>query len=211
VALLLLLAATPGMRAGEVIDRIVATVDHHAILLSEWDEAVRFECLLNGRALESVTPEDRRKVLDRLIDQGLLEQQMHITSSFVPVPESEVTKHIQAIRAQVPAWKSDEGWQAALDAYGLTPQDVTDHVTAQLNVLRFFDERFRPNIRIDRKAIENYYLEQFVPQLHRAGAPEIPLREVAPKIEELLVQKRIDELETAWLRNLRLQVEVQVR
>ena len=34
----------------EVIDRIVATVNGHIILQSDWDDALRYEALLNGRA-----------------------------------------------------------------------------------------------------------------------------------------------------------------
>jgi hypothetical protein len=56
-ALLLLPSARAGeviateVRPAEVIDRIVATVNGHIILQSDWDEALCYEALLNGRPL----------------------------------------------------------------------------------------------------------------------------------------------------------------
>src|SRR5256885_2564403 len=75
VALLLCAVALPAAWAGEVIDRIVATVNGHIILQSDWDEALCYEALLSGRAISFFTDEDRRAVLDRLIDQELLGEQ----------------------------------------------------------------------------------------------------------------------------------------
>ena len=57
------------MLAGEVVERIVAVVGSSPILLSEWNEQVRFEGLLNGRDPQSVTADDRKTALDRLMDQ----------------------------------------------------------------------------------------------------------------------------------------------
>lgn len=52
VALMLLLSAfARPAAAGEVIDRIVATVNGHIILQSDWDQGLRYEALLSGRPL----------------------------------------------------------------------------------------------------------------------------------------------------------------
>ena len=53
VALLLCAVALPAAWAGEVIDRIVATVNGHIILQSDWDEALCYEALLSGRAIRT--------------------------------------------------------------------------------------------------------------------------------------------------------------
>ena len=71
-AFIVLLLCTAHLRAGQIIDRIVATVNGHIILQSDWDDAVRCEALMNGHALPQITPKDRKDVLDRLIDQELL-------------------------------------------------------------------------------------------------------------------------------------------
>ena len=56
----------------ETIDRVVAVVNAHTILLSDWDTAVRLEALLNHKPLESVTATSRRAAFERMIDQELL-------------------------------------------------------------------------------------------------------------------------------------------
>jgi hypothetical protein len=63
-------------RAGDVLDRIVATVNNHIILQSEWQDAVRYEAFVSGRALDQVSSADRKTALDHLIDQELLREQM---------------------------------------------------------------------------------------------------------------------------------------
>src|ERR1700746_3562198 len=94
VALMLLLSAlVRPAAAGEVIDRIVATVNGHIILQSDWDEGLRYESFLSGRPLSLFTDEDRRAVLDRLIDQELLAEQMK-SASFQHATEGEAASQI---------------------------------------------------------------------------------------------------------------------
>ena len=69
-------ALDPAANAGQVIDRIVATVNGHIILQSDWNDALRYEALLSARTVDQFSDEDRRAVLDRLIDQELLAEQM---------------------------------------------------------------------------------------------------------------------------------------
>ncbi len=44
----LFLLYTLSLRAGEVLDRIVASVNGHVILQSDWDEELRYESLMSG-------------------------------------------------------------------------------------------------------------------------------------------------------------------
>ncbi len=208
--MVLILARAALCSATELIDRIVATVNRHPILQSEWEEALEFECLSNGRSLAAVTPEDRKQTLERLIDQELVAEQMR-ASSFVPATDEEIAARVRELREAVPAWKTDDGWRAALDAYGLTDDDVLERTAVQVNVLRYLDLRFRREIHITPRAIENYYREQLLPQLQRTGAAEPPLQQVTAKIEQLLVEQRLNELQSQWVRTLRLQADIQVR
>lgn len=82
VALLLVASGFPAS-AGDIIDRIVATVNRSIILQSDWEDAVRYEAFIGGRPLDHVTNEDRKAALDRLIDQELLREQVHLSD---PVP-----------------------------------------------------------------------------------------------------------------------------
>jgi peptidyl-prolyl cis-trans isomerase SurA len=210
LAVMVVLAASGLCSAAEVIDRIVATVNRHAILQSEWDEAVGVECLLNGHPLNEVTLGDRRQTLERLIDQELIAEQMR-ASSFVPAAAEEIVSRVRELRQTVPAWKTDDSWRAALASYGLTEEDVEERTALQVNVSRYLDLRFRPEIHIDRRAMENYYREHLLPQLRGAGWPEMPFERVAPKIEQLLIEQRLNELQDLWLRALRMQGDIRVR
>ena len=210
LAVTLALAGSGLCSRAEVIDRIVATVNRRAILESEWGEAVGFECLVNGRPLKDVTPDDRRQTLERLIDQELIAEQMR-ASSFVPATPEEIAGRVRELRQTVPAWKTDDGWRVALAGYGLTEEDVEERLAVQVNLSRYLDLRFRREIHIDARAIQNYYREQLLPQLRRAGAPEPPLEQVSAMIEQVLAERRLNELQDQWVRALRLQGDIQVR
>ncbi len=208
--LALVMALVAASAAGaEVIERIVAKVNSHPILSSELDEALRYQCLLDGKPLDGLSGDDRKQALDRLVDRALIEQQMN-GATYPRVTPEEVAKRLAEIRAQLPDGGSDEAWRAALLRYRLSDEDVAEQLSTQLDVLRFVELKFRPNIQVDRRAIQDYYLQHLIPELHKRGAREVPLNEVSDQIRELLVQQRIDELLSAWLVTLRAQAEVEL-
>jgi len=211
---LLALFSVPRLSAGEVVDRIIATVNGVAILESEWDETVRFECFLEQKPLASVTPADLKASLERLIDQTLIQQQMQ-ASKFVALSPQEARQRVNEIHQQARrnflAQSPPMDWLQALANYSLTEQEFERRATLQVETLRFVDLRFRPGIRIDNRKVETYYREKLLPEMQRNGAKETPLAEISPKIQELLVQQTMDEMLTAWLRDLRAQSEVVLR
>jgi len=194
----------------EVLERIVATVNRHAILQSEWDEAVAFECLMNDRPLQEMTGADRTQTLDRLIDQELIAEQMS-GSSFVPATADQIGARVRELRQAVPAWKTDDGWRAALAKCGLTEEDAEERTAVQLNLSRYLDLRFRPQIHIERRTIEEYYQQKLLPEMRASGWPDKPFDQVAPKIEQLLTEQRMSELQDDWVRSLRLQAHIRLR
>lgn len=202
------LSITPA-HAGDVIDRIVATVNGHIILQSDWDEALCYEALLSGRALSFFTEEDRRAVLDRLIDQELLDEQMK-SASFQHASETEAAAEIGEARKQYPDAATDEGWIARLTRYGLTEKALTTHVEQQIDLMRLVDAHLRPAVQIDSKSIEAYYRDKFVPQLKQSGVADVPLADVSAKIRELLTQERVSELMVSWLQSLRSESKVSI-
>ena len=209
LACLLGILQLPAARAGQVIDRIVATVNGHIILQSDWDEALRYEALLNGRMLTEVTDDDRRAVLDRLIDHELLAEQMK-SSSFEHASEAEAATRIADARKQYAEGTTDEGWRLVLGRYGLTEKDLVAHVQEQIDLMRLVDAHLRPSVQVDSKTVEAYYREKFVPQLKESGAGEVPLAEVSAKIRELLTEEKVNELMVSWLQSLRSESKVSV-
>jgi peptidyl-prolyl cis-trans isomerase SurA len=206
-ALLLGTSSLPAARAGEVIDRIVATVNGHIILQSDWNDALRYEALLSGRAVSLFSDEDRRTVLDRLIDQELLAEQMK-SASFQHASESDAAAQVAEARKLYPEASTDEGWQQILDRFGLTEQALISHVQQQIDLMRLVDAHLRPAVQIDSQNIEAYYREKFVPQLKQSGAGDVPLADVSAKIRELLTEQKVSELMVSWLQSLRSESKV---
>jgi peptidyl-prolyl cis-trans isomerase SurA len=203
---LTMLAWLPGARA-EVIDRIVATVNGHIILQSDWDEALGYEALLNGRGPGQFSDDERRAVLDRLIDQELLGEQMK-SSFFQHATEAEAAARVADARKQYPEAATGAGWQTVLERFRLTERDLVAHVQQQIDLMRLVDARLRPAVQIDSKTIEAYYREKFVPQLKQSGAGEVSLADVSGKIRELLTQEKVSELLLSWLQTLRSEGKV---
>ncbi len=201
VLILLLAGMASGLFAADVIDRIVATVNGHVILQSDWDDAVRFEALVDDRPLPQITDQDRSRALDRLIDQELLREQAQGVESPQPPPE-EVKQRLQEIKSQYAA-SSPGGWYAALARYGFDEKQLEGRVAHDIAVLHQVEARLRPTVQIDPDSIESYYRDKLLPQLRHAGGYEVPLAQVAGKIREILTQEKINQLFSNWLQSLR--------
>jgi len=209
ISVLLGTFAAPSARAGDVIDRIVATVNGHIILQSDWDEALCYEALLNGRPFGQFTDDERKAVLDRLIDQELLAEQMK-SAFFQHASESEAAVRVADARKQYPEAATANGWNAVLSKFQLTEKDLVAHVKQQIDLMRLVDAHLRPAVQIDSKTIEEYYRLKFVPQLKESGATEVALADVSGKIRELLTDEKVNELMVSWLQSLRSESKVSV-
>jgi hypothetical protein len=205
LAIVLLVAAAC---CAEVVDRMVAVVNRQVILQSQLEQAARVEFLLQGRGLDQLNPAEMQAVLDRMIDQALLEQQIVNTLQLDP-NQQEIASRIHEVRAQIPGAAQDREWQSMLATYGVTPEDVEKQIVAQLRILRFIDLRFRSLAHVDRASISNYYTDKLLPELRKQGAPEPSLAQVSDKIEKILTEQRIDELLNSWLQTLRSQTHIE--
>jgi peptidyl-prolyl cis-trans isomerase SurA len=196
-----------------VLDRVVAVVNNQAILASDVDEEVRLSVLDPGRAgLGMLT---RQRALEQLISRALIQQQVRQEDALTIEPsQAEVDARLVEIRKQVPACvhlncASEEGWKAFLAARGLTSERVQTYLRRRIQLLRFIEERFRLGISIAPDEIETYYRETLLPQ-YAAGEAIPPLEEVAPRIQEILLQRQVNVLFGDWLKNLRKQGDVEV-
>jgi hypothetical protein len=207
------LARTPQSGASVVLDRVVAVVNNHAILNSDLDEEIRLSVLDPGRGGLAVLT--RKTALEQLIARALIQQQIREEDMQAADPSrAEVDARLAEIRKQLPACvrancASDAGWNAFLTAHGLTPERVEAYLRYRVEILRFIEQRFRQDIRIPPKEIETYYRETLLPQ-YAAGEAVPPLDAVAPRIEEILLQRQVSALFDDWLTNLRKEGEIEV-
>ena len=207
ISIVLLLACSLMTHAGEVLDRTVAMVNGRVILLSDWNDELHIESLMQDRKISEMNADDKKSVLDHLIDQELLREQMR-TAESKPVAPEKVARQLGAVKEGVLRAHVGQKWEAILSQYGLSEKLVSDHVAAELQALEFIGARFRPSVQVMPAEIEEYYKNELVPKL--PPSDPVNLSEVAPKIREILVQKKIDQMLATWLQGLRSQAQIRI-
>jgi peptidyl-prolyl cis-trans isomerase SurA len=205
-AFLLAWLALP-LHGTDVVDRIVANVNGHILLQSDWEEEISFEAFLNNQALNLSTPDQRKAALDRLIDQELLREQVRATES---APRDLVAARVADVRKQFPEAKEEEGWQGVLDRYGLTASALEKRLSDDIELMRMVESKLRPSIQIDSRAVETYYHNEFLPKLQKTGAKDVALPEVFGRIKALLAEQKMNELISSWLVSLRSESRIEI-
>jgi hypothetical protein len=200
VALALGMALAPSSVGGEIVDRVVTSVNGHVVLQSDWEQELAIEAFSNARDPYSFTSAERNAALDRLIDQQLLREQVRPSES---APAGQVAARVAELRKLHPECATDEGWRATLQRYGLTQSSLEKRVGDQIQLMKLVEDRLQPSIQIDQRAVENYYHDQLLPDMKRAGSPPAPLTEVFGQIKDLLAERKMNELLAVWLANLR--------
>ena len=186
--------------AGQVVDRVVANVNGHVILQSDWEQEVAFEAFSNARATDSFTTDERKAALDRLIDQELLREQVRPSQ---PAPANQVASRIAEVRQLYKDCITEASWQANLQRYGLTQAALEKRLSDEIQLMKLVEDRLRPSIQIDQQAVETYYQDRLLPEMKKASNRTTPLTEVFGRIKDLLAEKKMNELITGWLANLR--------
>jgi len=206
-------AQAPQASSRVVLDRVVAVVNKHAILASDLEDEIRLSVLdPNGVGQGQLT---RQRALEQLISRTLIEQQ--IRQEDIPAIEplqAEVNARLVELRKQLPACvhldcASDAGWKAFLASHDLTEERVESYFRYRLEILSFIEQRFRQGIQISQEQIDSYYHDTLVPQ-YAPGEAVPPLDQVAPRIQEILLEQQVNVLFDNWLKNLRQQGDVEV-
>lgn len=185
---------------GPIVDRVVANVNGHVVLQSDWEEEVSFEAFEDGKDPSTFTDAERKAALDRLIDQELLREQVRPSQ---PAPSEQVAERMAEVRKLHPNAATDEGWRVALQHCGLTQKSLETRLSDQIQLMRLVEDRLRPSIHIDQQAVESYYRDQLVPELQKAGTQAKPLTEMYGRIKTLLAERKLNELLNGWLASLR--------
>jgi peptidyl-prolyl cis-trans isomerase SurA len=196
-----------------VLDRVVAVVNNQAILASDIDEEIRLSVLDPGRGGLGVLT--RTRALDQLIGRAIIQQQIRQADAEAAEPsQDEVDARLMELRKELPACvrencATDAGWNAFLFTHGLTPKRVEAHLRHRVEILRFIEQRFRQGISIPPEDIATYYHNTLLPQ-YAKGETVPPLDLVSQRIQEILLQQRVNALFDDWLSNLRKQGDIEV-
>jgi len=199
--------------AAVVVDRVVAVVNQRVILASDLDDEIRLSVLDPNLVGEG--PLTRQRALEQIISRSLIEQQIRQEDEEAAEPaQSEVDARLVELRKELPACvhqncATDAGWSAMLAANNLTTERVKAYARYRLEILRFIEQRFRPGIRISQQEIGDYYNKTLRPQY--TPGDQIPsLEQVAPRIQEILLEQKVNVLFDNWLTNLRQQGDVEI-
>ena len=193
-------------RAGDVLDRVVVTVNGNAVLQSDWDAEIRYEALMAGRPLSNLDPKARNAALTRIIDQELVREQSHGVA-IKPVTTSELDGQMNALRSQYEHDHAGLSWSSAVTMYGFSEAELRERVETELTQLRIVDEKLRPSVEVDASEIEAYYNDKIAPQ--NSAGRTATFAEVKDKIRELLMQQKINQALDSWLESLRAQANIQ--
>lgn len=195
------------------LDRVIAVVNRQVILQSDLEDEMQLSVL--DPSSGGTVKDTKQQALERLISRTLIQQQ--IQQENIPTTDptpAEISARLKEIRTQLPACvradcASDNGWDAFLAHHELSPARVEKYLRNRLEILSFIELRFRQGVRITPEEVEAYYRETLLPQ-YPSGQTPPPLQQVSARIEEILLQQRVNALFDSWLSNLRSQGQIQV-
>ncbi len=186
--------------AQEVLDRIVARVDNDIILLSDVRELARYQNFVDEKT------ESDTQILDRLIDQWIVRSEAK--AALFPQPSDEdVQKSLARLKR---LFSSPEEYEERKRQAGLTDEDITRMQRSQLYLSNYLDSRFRASIQVDEKDIEDFYKTRVIPRAQARGQAPPTLDAARGYIQEVLVQRAIDEQSNRWLKESRARVRVEL-
>jgi peptidyl-prolyl cis-trans isomerase SurA len=195
-----------------VLDRVVAVVNNQPILWSDIASEIRFAVLDPDEVNGTLTPQ---RALQELISRALIQQQIGQEDATAAQPSlDEVQARMAELRKELPGCvrvncATEAGWQQFQKTSGLTAEQIENYLRLRLEILRFIEMRFRQGIRISPEETEAYYRDKLLPQ-YAQGAQAPPLSAVSSRIEEILLEQKVNVMFDNWLDNLRKQGNVEV-
>src|SRR5271165_219956 len=199
----LLLTIAAVCLSGEIIDRIVVTVDKKVITEGQLDEELRVTALLNHQPIER-DREQRKAAVDRLIEQNLVRKEMELSRYPLPTPQ-DVSAYYEEIAKQ---YGRPAEMEQALARYSLTTDVLLEHLSLQLMTLRFLAYRFQPEVDVSNKEIDEAYQKQAADwkKTHKGNPPS--LEESSEAIRKSIADERADAAFYTWLEESRKQAQI---
>jgi len=179
--------------AQKVMDRIVARVEEEIILQSDVEQLARYQMLVDGKA------ESEAAILDRLIDQGIVRKEAE-ASRFPAASDVDVERGMQRLMR---SFAKPEDFEAQRTKAGLSETDVRQIVVAQTYLSNYLDSRFRPTVQVEEQTIKDFYEQAVIPRAKARGQEPPSFEAARDVIQEVLIQKGIDEQADKWLKESR--------
>ncbi len=191
--------------AGEVVDRIAATVNDSAIPESELRRALVVSALepRPGESAEAF----RARVLDALIEERL-EYDDALRFGLAPPDAAEIGKAMTSLRDRIRASGKDP--DAEFAAAGMTVDEVRASIERQLVIAAYVRERFAPMSYADEEQAREEYEKRYVPEEKAAGRTPAPYEQVASEIRRRYAERAFDDEVAKWLKDLRQKARISI-
>jgi peptidyl-prolyl cis-trans isomerase SurA len=156
----------------------------------------------------SFSPAEQREIVSKLVDKEIVRELVHQEGKAVKieVDAKSVEKEFQGVMTP---YKNKEDFQKALNARGLTEDELRNSIEVDLIAKKLIDEQVRGKIKINDKDVKSYYESNqkkfFRPEAYRARhifismfPPELikttPVNELRERKEELdkEAKKKVD-------------------
>jgi hypothetical protein len=191
---------------GEILDRIAVTVGKQVITESDAIRDLRVAAFLDQKPL-NLSGEQKRKAADRLVDQVLILQEAAFSRLTLPAADDSdrVLGQIKSLYA------TDADYRAALLRYQITEEDLTRHMLAGLQAMRFTDLRFRPDIQNSEEELRDFY-NSLATKWKREDPAKVPgFEESREQVDKLLTDQRVVQALDRWLGEQRTQTRILYR
>jgi peptidyl-prolyl cis-trans isomerase SurA len=189
----------------DIVDRIAVGVGNSVITTGDIEREIRVTAFLNGTKPD-FSPATRRATAERLVEQQLVRKELEISSYPAPAASAGAAALADFRKSHFP---QDAAFQHALEADGLTAEEVQNELLWQLTLLRFIDVRFRPAVQVTEQDIRNYFEKTVKPVVEKShpGKP-VSLDEYRDRIRETLTGQRADQELDNWLKEARQRTEI---
>lgn len=208
-ALLLSLISANGVRAQEVTDKMVATVNSGVT-----PDLITYSDLLWQLALEPNAPlqnprtEDLNRTLQRVIDQRLIAQEAEKLPSIAPT-DSEISDAIRNLREHF----AGNDFVERLNLVGFTSQDDENFrriVEQRIATEKYIDFRFRAFVVVTPQDEQDFYRDTYVARFRQRYPNRIvpEFAQVETEINRELTENKIAQDIDAFLESARERAEI---
>lgn len=189
---------------GEILDRVAVTVGKHVITEGDIILDLRIAAFLDQKPVD-LSGDSKRKTADRLIDQYLLLQEA--STSRVPLPTAaDAQQLLEQVKSQ---YATETEYRQALARYGITEDQLSEHLLNGLKAMRFTDLRFRPEVQLTDDDLKEYYDSMAAQWRRTGGTVAVPTFEASrDQIEKLLTDQRITQALDRWLGTTRSETQI---
>lgn len=183
----------------ELLNCLIASVDHTPVTLFDLEVMTVFD-LLPGGNNERMTAEER---LEKYIDIVLV---LRLTREQLQVSQDEISSELDRLKNLLGA----EVLEQKCQLLGLKPEDLSTYLQDKILFEKVIGTRFNQRLYISLKEIEDYYHQVYVPEQKATGKTPLELVAVLDELEARLQTRRREERVKEWTRELRQRAEIVV-